>query len=135
MRMTSLCRRMTNATVSLWRAPVSLISSSSFLPRPSTGSSMIRRIIPGDHNTGLITGYVRIDRTFSFTSLSVLAHDNSYQIVFLLAETTSDLVEQSFECLKKDLEIEKNRNWKLFSTRDKGIQGAEVEQIKSEPAK
>ncbi len=90
---------------------------------------------PGDHNTGLIIGYVQSGKTLSFTSLSALAHDNDYQIVLLLAGTTNNLVEQSFERLKKDLEVEKNRNWKLFSTRDKGFQGAEVERVKSELAK
>ena len=90
---------------------------------------------PGDHNTGLIIGYVQSGKTLSFTSLSALAHDNGYQIVLLLAGTTNNLVEQSFERLKKDLEVEKNRNWKLFSTRDKGFQGAEVERVKSELAK
>jgi hypothetical protein len=90
---------------------------------------------PGDHNTGLIIGYVQSGKTLSFTSLSALAHDNDYQIVLLLAGTTNNLVEQSFERLKKDLEIEKSRNWKLFSTQDKGFQGAEVERVKSELAK
>jgi hypothetical protein len=91
--------------------------------------------MPGDHNTGLIIGYVQSGKTLSFTTLSALAHDNSYQIVLLLAGTTNNLVEQSFERLKKDLEIEKNRNWKLFSTQDKGFQGAEVERVKSELSK
>lgn len=90
---------------------------------------------PGDHNTGLIIGYVQSGKTLSFTSLSALAHDNEYQIVLLLAGTTNNLVEQSFERLKKDLEVEKNRNWKLFSTRDNDFQGAEVERVKSELAK
>ncbi|WP_170409946.1 Z1 domain-containing protein [Ruegeria atlantica] len=89
----------------------------------------------GDHNTGLIIGYVQSGKTLSFTSLSALAHDNDYQIVLLLAGTTNNLVEQSFDRLKKDLEVEKNRNWKLFSTRDKGFQSAEVERVKSELAK
>ena len=90
---------------------------------------------PEDHKTGLIIGYVQSGKTLSFTSLSALAHDNGYQIVLLLAGTTNNLVEQSFERLKKALEVERSRNWKLFTTRDQGFQRSEVERVKSELAK
>ena len=90
---------------------------------------------PGDHNTGLIIGYVQSGKTLSFTGLSAVAHDNNYQIVLILAGTTNNLVEQSFERLKKDLDVEMHRSWKLFSTRDKGFQSAEMERVKSELSK
>ena len=86
-------------------------------------------------NTGLIIGYVQSGKTLSFTSLSALAQDNGYQIVLLLAGTTNNLVEQSSERLKKDLEIGTNRTWKLFSTQDKGFQKEEVERIQIELSK
>ena len=85
-------------------------------------------------NTGLIIGYVQSSKTLSFTSLAALAHDNDYQIVLLLAGTTNNLVEQSFERLKKDL-VEGNRDWKLFSTRDRGFQSLEVDRVRSELTK
>ena len=90
---------------------------------------------PTDHNTGLIIGYVQSGKTLSFTSLSALAHDNKYQIVILLAGTTDNLVKQSYDRMRKDLEVEKNRNWKVFSTRESGFQNAEIERVKSELAK
>ena len=90
---------------------------------------------PSDHNTGLIIGYVQSGKTLSFTSLSALAHDNKYQIVVILAGTTNNLVEQSFERLKDDLEMRGTRLWKLFTTREGGFQGAEIERVKSELAK
>ena len=88
-----------------------------------------------DRNTGLIIGYVQSGKTLSFTSLSALANDNEYQIILLLAGTTNNLVEQSFERLKKDLEVEKNRKWKLFTTRDNGFQRGEIDRIRNELAK
>lgn len=90
---------------------------------------------PGDHNTGLIIGYVQSGKTLSFTSLSALARDNGYQIVLLLAGTTNNLVEQSFKRLEKDLEVEKNRDWKLFSTGDRGFQSLDVDRVTSELTK
>ena len=74
-------------------------------------------------------------KTLSFTSLAALARDNKYQIVILLAGTTNNLVEQSFERLKQDLKINKNREWKLFSTRQGGFQQEEVDRVASELAK
>lgn len=91
--------------------------------------------VTGKYNTGLIMGYVQSGKTLSFTSLSALAHDNNYQIILLLAGTTNNLVEQSFERLRRDLEVEKYRDWKLFSTRNGGFQNAEVERIKGELTK
>ncbi|MCY3675792.1 MAG: DEAD/DEAH box helicase family protein [Paracoccaceae bacterium] len=84
-------------------------------------------------NTGLIIGYVQSGKTLSFTSLSALAHDNGYQIILLLAGTTNNLVEQSYNRLKKDLGVEDSRNfWKLFSTRDNGFSNEDISRVKSE---
>jgi hypothetical protein len=90
---------------------------------------------PSDHNTGLIIGYVQSGKTLSFTGLSALARDNGYQIVVLLAGTTNNLVEQSYNRLRKDLGVDTNRNWKLFTTKERGFQEAEIDRIKSELAK
>ena len=90
---------------------------------------------PTDHNTGLIIGYVQSGKTLSFTGLSALARDNGYQIVVLLAGTTNNLVEQSYDRLRKDLGVDTNRNWKLFTTKERGFQEAEIGRVKSELAK
>ena len=88
-----------------------------------------------DHNTGLIIGYVQSGKTLSFTGLAALAHDNKYQIVVILAGTTNNLVEQSFDRLKKDLATGENRHWKLFTTQEKRLQQGEIERVESELAK
>jgi hypothetical protein len=86
-------------------------------------------------STGLVIGYVQSGKTLSFTGLAALARDNKYQIVVLLAGTTNNLVEQSFARLKTDLGIDKNRDWKMFSTQQKGFQKGELERVGSELAK
>lgn len=96
-------------------------------------------INPGDgepqKNTGLVIGYVQSGKTLSFTSLSALARDNEYRLVILLAGTTNNLVEQSHNRLKKDLNIDSTREWKLFSTQQKGFQKSELERVNTELAK
>lgn len=86
-------------------------------------------------NTGLVIGYVQSGKTLSFTGLSALARDNKYRLVILLAGTTNNLVEQSYERLKNDLNIDGNREWKLFSTQQKGFQKGELDRVNSELSK
>lgn len=88
-----------------------------------------------DVNTGLVIGYVQSGKTLSFTGLTALARDNRYQLVILLAGTTNNLVEQSYDRLRTDLEIDTNRQWKLLTTQQKGFQGDELERVKSELAR
>jgi len=86
-------------------------------------------------NTGLVIGYVQSGKTLSFTGLTALARDNKFQIVVLLAGTTNNLVEQSFERIRVDLEIDTNRQWKLLTTQQKGFQAGELDRVKSELVK
>lgn len=88
-----------------------------------------------DVNTGLIIGYVQSGKTLSFTSLAALARDNRYRLVILLAGTTNNLVEQSHSRLKDDLDIEGTREWKLFSTQQKGFQQSELDRVNMELAR
>ncbi|GGC12567.1 hypothetical protein GCM10011494_34240 [Novosphingobium endophyticum] len=83
-------------------------------------------------NTGLVIGYVQSGKTLSFTGLTALARDNKYQLVILLAGTTNNLVEQSFDRIRKDLDIDGNREWKLFSTQQKGFQSGELDRVNLE---
>ena len=83
-----------------------------------------------DHNnTGLVIGYVQSGKTLSFTSLTALARDNGYRLVILLAGTTNNLVEQSFDRLKGDLKATGAREWNLFTTQGKAFQEAEVDRV------
>jgi hypothetical protein len=86
-------------------------------------------------NTGLVIGYVQSGKTMSFTGLTALARDNGYQIVILLAGTTNNLVEQSYDRVRNDLEIDRNRQWKLLTTQQGGFQAEELERVKSELVK
>ena len=86
-------------------------------------------------NTGLVIGYVQSGKTLSFTSLAALARDNQYRLVILLAGTTNNLVEQSYSRLKDDLNIEGAREWKLFTTQQRGFQESELDRVNTELAK
>lgn len=83
-------------------------------------------------NTGLVIGYVQSGKTLSFTSLAALARDNRYRLVILLAGTTNNLVEQSFERLKSDLGIAGAREWNLFTTQQKAFQKNEVDRVNAD---
>ncbi|GIK22773.1 MAG: hypothetical protein BroJett005_21870 [Ignavibacteriota bacterium] len=68
---------------------------------------------PTNVDTGLVIGYVQSGKTLSFTSLTALAKDNNYQIIIIIAGTSTPLSEQSFERMKKDLRYENrfDRKW------------------------
>lgn len=68
------------------------------------------------NETGLVIGYVQSGKTLSFTSLTALANDNQYQIVIIIAGTSIPLSEQSYERMKKDLQIETrfDRKWTII---------------------
>ena len=85
-------------------------------------------------NTGLVIGYVQSGKTLSFTSLAALARDNRFRLVILLAGTTNNLVEQSFDRLKGDLNIRGAREWNLFTTQQKAFQQSEVDRVNKELA-
>ncbi|MDW5289274.1 Z1 domain-containing protein [Formosa sp. PL04] len=67
-------------------------------------------------DTGLVFGYVQSGKTLSFTTLTALARDNSYQIVILLAGISTNLVNQSFNRLQNDLDINQgfHRKWVML---------------------
>lgn len=83
-------------------------------------------------NTGLVIGYVQSGKTLSFTSLAALARDNRFRLVILLAGTTNNLVEQSYDRLKGDLGIAGAREWNLFTTQRKAFQQSEVDRVDTE---
>lgn len=58
-----------------------------------------------NNDTGIVIGYVQSGKTLSFTTLTALARDNNYQIVIIIAGTTTPLVNQSTERVKKDLRV------------------------------
>lgn len=68
-------------------------------------------------DTGLVFGYVQSGKTLSFTTLTALARDNNYQIVIVLAGISTNLVNQSFNRLQNDLDINQgfHRKWVMLN--------------------
>lgn len=60
---------------------------------------------PANNDTGIVIGYVQSGKTLSFTTLTALARDNNYRIVIIIAGTTTPLVNQSTDRVKKDLRV------------------------------
>lgn len=58
-----------------------------------------------NNDTGLVFGYVQSGKTLSFTTLTALARDNGYQLVIVIAGISTNLVNQSYQRLQKDLNI------------------------------
>ena len=66
---------------------------------------------------GLVVGYVQSGKTLSFTTVAALARDNGFQIVIVIAGTSTPLLRQSTERLKRDLlvdELEGSWKWKVY---------------------
>ena len=61
---------------------------------------------PDDHVTGLVVGYVQSGKTLSFSTVIALARDNGYQLVIVVAGTSTLLLNQSTQRLRKDLEVD-----------------------------
>ncbi len=68
-------------------------------------------------DTGLVFGYVQSGKTLSFTTLTAFARDNNYQIVIVLAGISTNLVNQSFNRLQNDLDINQgfHRKWVMLN--------------------
>ncbi|MBW5435303.1 hypothetical protein FXB41_11075 [Bradyrhizobium canariense] len=56
--------------------------------------------------TGLVVGYVQSGKTLSFTTVISLARDNGFPLVIVVAGNKSNLLTQSHERLRKDLDVE-----------------------------
>jgi hypothetical protein len=72
---------------------------------------------PTNHETGIVIGYVQSGKTLSFTTLAALARDNNYQVVIVIAGTSTSLFNQSTNRLRKDLRLDTrfDRKWTLIS--------------------
>jgi hypothetical protein len=68
--------------------------------------------------TGLVVGYVQSGKTLSFTTVMALARDNAFQLVVVVAGTSTPLLDQSTKRLRRDLridEFEGQLGWKLYT--------------------
>ncbi len=80
--------------------------------------------------TGIAIGYVQSGKTMSFTTLTTLAHDNGFRIIIYFAGSKNNLLEQTTNRLKKDLDIEKS-NAKFFKVyQNPTVAGEEHSDIK-----
>jgi len=66
--------------------------------------------------TGLAVGYVQSGKTMSFTTLSTLAIDNGFRAIIYLAGTKNNLLNQTTNRLKKDLQTGSNnrKHYKVY---------------------
>jgi len=71
---------------------------------------------PDCNETGLVIGYVQSGKTMSFTVLTALAHDNGFQMVVVIAGTSTPLLDQSTRRLKSDLQLEtrSRQSWQHY---------------------
>ena len=75
--------------------------------------------------TGITVGYVQSGKTMSFTTLTALAVDNDYRIIIYLTGVKNNLLEQTTKRLKKDLDTDNSRVFKVYPnpSREDNIQG------------
>lgn len=62
--------------------------------------------VESTRTTNLVVGYVQSGKTLSFTALSALAKDNGYRIIIYFAGVTNNLLEQTTQRLRKDLNFQ-----------------------------
>lgn len=72
--------------------------------------------ISQNSETGIVIGYIQSGKTLSFTTLAALARDNNYQVIIIIAGTSTSLFNQSTNRLKRDLRLETrfDRKWTLI---------------------
>lgn len=73
--------------------------------------------LEANNDTGLVFGYVQSGKTLSFTTLTALARDNGYQLVIVIAGISTNLVNQSFQRLQNDLNVNQGflRKWVMLN--------------------
>ena len=63
--------------------------------------------------TGIAIGYVQSGKTMSFTTLTTLAVDSGFRVIIYFAGVKNNLLEQTVERLKKDLQTNTVNSFKL----------------------
>lgn len=81
--------------------------------------SILGRSVPrgeAGSDTGLVVGYVQSGKTLSFTAVMALARDNGFQLVIVVAGSSTQLADQSHGRIQKDLRVstERARTWAVF---------------------
>ena len=85
--------------------------------RDAAVSILRRGISPQDRagqETGLVVGYVQSGKTMSFEAVTVLARDNGFQMVIIIAGTSNPLLNQSTIRLRRDFRLDdakRKRRW------------------------
>jgi hypothetical protein len=82
--------------------------------------------------TGLVVGYVQSGKTLSFTAVSAIAHDNGFQLVIVIAGTSTQLLQQSTERLTDDLDARGFwGRWQLYRSDDSDLVNGNAEVIRA----
>ena len=58
------------------------------------------------HRAGLVIGLVQSGKTSSFTAVTALARDNDFNLIIILAGTTTTLQDQTYARINKDLRLD-----------------------------
>jgi hypothetical protein len=87
-----------------------------------------------NNETGIVIGYVQSGKTLSFTTLTAIARDNNYQVVIVIAGTSSPLVNQSTKRLEADLRLNDrfDHQWTLMSNPSQGEHRETIENALSQ---
>lgn len=84
----------------------------------ATRAILGRGVPPGEQksDTGLIIGYVQSGKTLSFTSVMALARDNGFQLIVVIAGSSTQLSDQSYRRIRDDLRanVDGRRVWALY---------------------
>jgi Z1 domain len=80
--------------------------------------------------TGLVVGYVQSGKTLSFTTVIGLARDNGFPLIIVVAGNKSNLLTQSHERLRKDLDVEGGEGLPAWiMEKNPKAQGGQYEQL------
>ena len=92
-------------------------------------SSLSRDFSRNQSKTGIVIGYIQSGKTFSFTTVSCLARDNKFSLVVVIAGTSTNLLNQTTERLRKDLQIDSrtDRSWSIFKNPTLSDDGEHIE--------
>ena len=80
---------------------------------------------PSNNITGLAIGYVQSGKTMSFTTLSALAAQNGFNVIIVIAGTTTKLVDQTHLRLATDLDIYSSFEVSWKSYKNPGVKQAD----------
>ena len=80
-------------------------------------------IVPGINSeiTNIAIGYVQSGKTMSFTTLTALAADNGYRVIIYLTGTKANLLQQTTNRLRQDLNVDGGDTYRLYTDIEESV--------------